>query len=64
MSQRNRDRHTESLRKLKGRQGEKQGGRKIRREQERMIVWEREREKIERVKKDEKETKLVYKWGA
>ena len=44
MSQRNRDMHTESLGKLKCRQGEKQGGRKIRREQERMIVWERERE--------------------
>ena len=46
MSQRNRDMHTESVRKLKARQGEKQGGRKIRREQERMIVWERERENI------------------
>ena len=57
MSQRNRDRHTESARKLKGRQGEKQGGRKIRREQERRIVWEGEREKIVRVRKDEKETK-------
>ena len=44
MSQRSRDMHTESVRKLKGRQGEYQGGRKMRREKERMIVWERERE--------------------